>query len=151
MADDVAGFQFEDRPHFFQGREVQIDRAGADGAAAGLGHPGSAGTGQKRSQGEHRGAHGAHEVVGGLGFQTLAGLDGDGVVLEGGRTAEDAEKGDGGLDVAQARHVGDDRSFGQKRRGKQDGQGGVFGAADTNGAGKGLAAVDTQFIHVGSL
>ncbi len=55
--------------------EMQIDRAGADGAAAGEGDPGAAEAGQQRPEDQHRGAHGLDQVVGRLDLIDAGGID----------------------------------------------------------------------------
>lgn len=67
MAHDVAFFQLEGGAHELQALQVLVHGAGADGAAAGQGHAGLADTGQQRTQAEHRGAHGAHQIIRSLG------------------------------------------------------------------------------------
>ena len=70
----------DDRAHFFQALDVQIDGTAADGAAAGHGHARHAGARHERTQDQRAGAHGFHDLVArhGIGERTAA----DGDVIE---------------------------------------------------------------------
>jgi hypothetical protein len=117
---------------------MQIDRPVADGAAAGQRHPRLAAARQDRPQHQHRGAHLAHQIVGGGGVgdprrrqmplarRTLA-LDAqlDAVLFQ--------QLAHGG-DVGQRRQVGQaQRLVGQQRR-RHEGKGGILRAADLDSA-----------------
>ena len=52
------------------------------------------------------------------------------------------------MDVAQIRHVMDDARLLREQGRGQDRQGGVLRAADFDGAGERLAAVNENFIHM---
>ena len=64
---DIAARQFDARAHLLQPFQVQIDRAGADGAAAGQRYARLAGARQQRAEYQDGRAHLAHDVVGRLG------------------------------------------------------------------------------------
>ena len=70
--DDIAIFQRDGGAQRFQRLQVQIDRPGADGAAAGERDLGLAMAGQQRRQHLEAGAHFAHHVVGGEGGGMVA-------------------------------------------------------------------------------
>ena len=148
-AHDVAGVELQGGAHFFQGLGVLFHGPGADGAAAGQGYLGLSQAGPKRAEHQHRGAHGLDQFVGGVG-QKGARFDPDGVGVvagKGGRATQHLEHGEGGVDVAQARHVVEGNRAVQQQGGEQDGQGGVFGAADANGSAQGGSPFDNQFFH----
>ena len=63
---DVAVLEVDLGAHGLQALQVLVDGPGADGAAAGQGHPGLAEAGQQRPQHQHRGPHGLDQLVGGL-------------------------------------------------------------------------------------
>ena len=69
---DVAGFQPDLGAERLQALEVQVDRPGADGAAAGEGDASLAGAGQERAQHQDRGPHLGDDVVGRLGVGDVA-------------------------------------------------------------------------------
>jgi len=147
---NVAGVEDEPRAHALQRLQVQVHGPRADGAAAGQGHLGLAEQAQKRPKAQHRGAHGLHQVIGGLVLQ-LAHLGRDHVVLEGRLAAKDVQELEGGVDVAQAGHVGEaHRALGQQAGG-EDGQGRVLGAADLNVALELHAAFNNKLVHDPSL
>ena len=150
VADDVAALQLEDRAHLLQALQMHVHGPGADGAAAGQGHAGAAQAGQERPQAQDRGAHGADQVVGGLGLE-VAGLEIDLPFRVFGRAAQKLQQLQGGADVAQVRHVGQAHLAVDEDGGQQDGQGGVLGAADGHGALEGGAAFYDEFVHYMSL
>lgn len=119
----------------------------ADGATAGQGHAGLADARQQRPQAEHRGPHGAHQVVGGFGQQSSRrGLNP--LFLIGAGTAQHVQQPERGVNVAQIRHVGERDRLAQQDGCEQNGQGRVFGTADVDAAGKGHAAFNDQLVHM---
>ena len=150
LADIDVGAQFGQR------LEVQVHRAGADGAAAGQRHAGLAASRQNRPQNQHRGAHLADQIVGrgGAGDGPRRQLENaPGVAAPGGVAVHmdvDAQLGQQvchGRDVDQVRQVGQAKgAVGKQARGHQR-QRRVLGAADTNGASQRRAAADMNAIH----
>ena len=125
---------------------MQIHRAGPDGAAAGQGHAGLADTGQQRAQAEHRGAHGAHQIIRSLG-QQAAGLQLHAMIVIAAGAAQHVQELDGGMDVAQVGHIGVDHGRVQQDAGKKNGQGGILGAADIYGPFERRTAFDNKLVH----
>jgi len=154
--DDVAALDLDLGAHLFQRLEMQIDRAGADGAAAGQRHLGFAAAGQQRAQHQHRGAHLAHQIIGGRGVG-----DGLGVELEhaarmppvGGLAVQDhldtvlsQQVGHGG-DVGQMRQIGEIERLVGQQAGRHQRQRRVLGATDGDGALERRTADDSDLIH----
>ncbi len=75
---DVPTLNHEFGAHFFQGAEMEIHRPAADGAPTGQGDRGPAESGQQGTKTEHRGPHGADQVIGGFMMQVTVGPDGQG-------------------------------------------------------------------------
>lgn len=146
MAHDVAFFQLEGGAHELQALQVLVHRTRADGAAAGQGHAGLADAGQQRAQAEHRGPHGAHQIIGGLG-QQAAGRQLHAVLAVAAGAAQHVQELDGGMDVAQVGHVGVDQGRVQQDAGKKNGQGGILGAADIYGPFERRTAFDNELVH----
>ena len=146
MAHDVAFFQLEGGAHELQALQVLVHGAGADGAAAGQGHAGLADTGQQRAQTEHRGAHGAHQIIRSLG-QQAAGLQLHTMIVIAAGAAQHVQELDGGMDVAQVGHIGVDHGRVQQDAGKKNGQGGILGAADIYGPFERRTAFDNELVH----
>ncbi len=146
MAHDVAFFQLEGGAHELQALQVLVHRTRADGAAAGQGHAGLADAGQQRAQAEHRGPHGAHQIIGGLG-QQAAGRQLHAVPAVAAGAAQHVQELDGGMDVAQVGHVGVDQGRVQQDAGKKNGQGGILGAADIYGPFERRTAFDNELVH----
>ena len=128
---------------------MQIDRARADGAAAGQGDLRLAITRQQRAEHEDGGAHGPDQFVrrkeimqpGIPDLNAHALIDCD-------FRAHAPQQFDGGGYIVQVRHIADGHAFpGQQGRG-QDRQGGVFRPRDGDLAGQRQAAVDNEFIHI---
>ena len=85
---DVPGVDGDLRPHLFERFEVQVDRALADGAAAGQGDLAVAEARQQRPQNQDGSPHRLDDVVGCRGLGQAAGVDGDTVAVEFERGAE---------------------------------------------------------------
>ena len=130
---DIAGVELDGGTHGFQPFEVQVDRAGADIAAAGQRDAGFAAAGQQRADDQEGGAHFADDVVGRLGIGDAAAeregaalrLDGDAVLGEQLRH---------GPQIGQFGDVGEHQAvIGEEAAGHQR-EGGVFGAGDGDAA-----------------
>jgi hypothetical protein len=147
-SDHVAVLDHDLRTHGLQALDVLVDRPRADGATAGQRHLGVAEACQQRAQGQHRGAHGLHEFVGGLGVAEVAGVQAHGaVVVPLGRHAHVAHQLEHGRHVLQARHVVQRHGLvGQQRR-AQFGQRGVLGAGNEYFAAELSPAANQKFVH----
>ena len=149
VAVDVAAVEPERRAHLLQALEVQVDRPGADRAAARQRDARLARAGQQRAEHQDRGAHLAHDVVGRLGAGDRA--------AERQRAAVVADRIDGdavlgqqqahGLDVGKPRHVAEHQALVGQQGGGHQRQGGVLGAADDDLAGERPAAADADAVH----
>ena len=80
LGDHVAVLDLDLGAHRLQALDVLVDRARADGAAAGQRHRGLAEARQQRAQHQHRGAHGLHQLVRRFGLIERAGVDAHGAV-----------------------------------------------------------------------
>ena len=146
---DVAALQRDAGAHLLQALQVQIDRARADGAAAGQRDARLADARQQRTEHQERGAHLAHDVVRRLGV-------GDGAA-ERQRAAVIADRLDRdavlrqqqrhGGDVVEPRHVRQHQALVGQQAGGHQRQRGVLGAADDDLAGERPAAADANTVH----
>ena len=140
---DVAVLDADLGAHRLQALDVQIDRARADGAAAGQGHARLAEARQQRPQHQDGGAHGFHQFVGRFLVRDGFAAEGDVVlVVERDAHAHVAEQRQHGADVLEVRHVGQPQRLGGEQAGGQDRQRGVLGAGNAHLAVKRVAAVD---------
>ena len=154
--DDIAALDLDLGTHGLQGLQMQIHRAGADGAAAGQGHLGIAEAGQQRTQHQHRGAHLAHQIIGRGGIGDIGRRQlqhPTGMAAIGSLTVErqhDAvlgqQIGHGG-DIHQMRQIGQAQGLVGQQTGGHEGQGGVLGPADGNDAPQRGAADDADLVH----
>ncbi len=129
---DVAAFQADHRAHLLQALQVQIDRTGADGTAAGQGDLRLAAAGEQRAEHQDGGAHLAHDVVRRLGMGDRAAERQHASVL-GGAFHGDAvlrQQAAHGGDVGKLRHVFQHQPVIGQHAGGHQRQGGVLGAAD---------------------
>ena len=150
--DDIALLKFDLGPHGRQRLQVQIDRPGPDGAAAGQGHLGLAGAGQQRPQHIERGPHLADQIIRREGRGQGGGVEQRllpvGAIALRDLDAEFLEQATEEFRIRQPRHVGQQqRLIGQDRSGHQL-EGGVLGAADRNGSVQTGAAGDGDAVHV---
>ena len=148
---DVAVLVADDRAHAFESLDVQVDGAAADGAASGHGDAGEAGAGDEGAEDQRRSAHGLDDLV----FRGRVGEDAarDGSAMLGAAVAELDFAAHGGEQLALGLDVLDlgdvfenDFVFGEDGGGHA-GQGGVFCAADADGAKQRIAAANYEFIH----
>jgi hypothetical protein len=146
----VALDQLDRSAHPLEAVQMQIDRPGADRAAARQRHPGLAGAGEQRPEDQHRGPHLAHQVVRRGGVHDLGAMQHDAPRRAGkvaGFDAEDLQQPPHRCDVHQIRDVLElERLIGQQTGGHQR-QRGVLGAADVDPAGKRHTTVDQKTIH----
>ena len=126
--------------------EMQVDRAVADDAAAGQGDGGLFLATQQRADDADGRAHFPHNLVGSLGDDFLR-LHGDGAARPLDLRAEVRQDLEHVMDVAQVRHMVDDARLSGEQRGGEDGERGVFRAADFDVAREGVSAVNEYFIH----
>jgi hypothetical protein len=130
-----------------QALDVQVDRARADGAAAGQRDLGIAELRQQRAQHQHRGAHSLDQLVGRDVAVDAARVDGHRIALVDDAGAQASEQLGGGEHVVQARHVGDPhRRIGQQG-GAEDRQYGVLGAGNADVALEPGATGDHDLLH----
>ena len=129
----IAGGDLDLGAERLQRLEVQVDRAGADRAAAGERDRRLAGAREQRAEHEDRGAHLAHDVVGRDRRRDVGGAEGHHPAdvalarpLDRGRDSELVEQVAEAVDVGEARQVPQrQRLVGQQRAGHQ-GQGRVL-------------------------
>ncbi|CAG4927213.1 unnamed protein product, partial [Acidocella sp. C78] len=147
---DIAAIEGDLGAHRLQPLEVQVDRAGADRAAAGQRHARLAGARQQRAQHQDRGAHLAHDVIGRLGIGDGAAhrkplgpglLDGDAMLRQQLRH---------GRDVGERRHVLKLQPLIGQQTGDHDLQRRVLGAGNVDDALQRAAAADADSIHEAS-
>ena len=144
---DIAAIERDFGAHGLEALEVQVDRAGADGAAAGQGHAGLADARQQGAEDEDGGAHFAHDVVGRLGVcdapakagGAALGLDGDAVLGQ--------QIGHCG-EVGQLRDIGEGQALISEQAAGHERQCGIFGAGDGDGAVERYAAGDANRVHL---
>ena len=149
LGPDVAVLEGDRRAELLQAGDVEVDRARADGAAAGQGDDRLAEAGDERAEDEDRGAHGPDELVGRLVRADLR--DAQGHAVPGGavRAAEIGDERQDGLDVLHLRDVGEpDLLARQERRGDRR-QDGVLGPAHADLAlqAKAGIAADEELFH----
>jgi hypothetical protein len=148
---DITALDGDVGAHRLQPRHVDVDRTGADRAAARKRHVGAPVARHQGTEHQDRGAHGLHQVVGreALAHRRAVDLDAHALVDRDGG-AHPAEELDGGGDVLQVRHVRDHHRIVREQRPGEDRQCGVLGAGDAHLAFEGGAALDLEFIHAGS-
>ncbi|MNS07751.1 hypothetical protein D3C72_392020 [compost metagenome] len=144
---DVAIFDGDLGAHQLEAVNVQVDRAGTDGAAAGQGDVSRAKTGGQRAQRQYGGAHGLHQLVGGDVVVHGAGQHCH-VAVDLGAGTQHLQQLEGGAHVFEARHVRELDLLVAQQGGEQDRQGGVFGAGDGHFTGEGAGAGDLEFVHL---
>ena len=137
--------------------QVQVDRARADGAAAGHGHARLPAARQQRAQHPEARAHAVDHLVGRGGVDDVARGEVEGLAEVGGGigalavdgevdavVAQDARQRD---DVGKVGNVLERQPLGREQAGDHQRQGGVLGAGDGERAGEALAADDADAIH----
>ena len=131
-----------------EGLEMLVDGAGAQIAAAGHRHRGGAEPAQQRAQEIVAGAHLAAELVGHFGAGDAGGVDLEGVCIQHlhlcAHLVQNVHRGRHIADVGQ---VFDHAGTARQQRGRQNGNGCVFGAADGYLAHEGLSAGNHKFIQ----
>ena len=159
----VAILEGNRRAEGLHGFEVQINRAGADGAAAGQRHLRAAFAGEDGAEHEDRSAHGAHEVVrcgdvvdGFAGQRQLAGVvagctgikqrAGGGIAQAERRAVLHQQLGHR-RDIGEVRYVIERDFLAREERRAHQRQGGILRAADRDIAIKRAAAGNEQFVH----
>jgi hypothetical protein len=136
------------RAQRFEPFQVLVDRADADGAAAGERHPGVAEAGEERPEHEDARAHRLHQVVGSvvLRRRPVAAEDQGAVRLLGG-DPQMVEELLEGADVAHPGHaVERQRPLGQQARGERR-ERRVLGAARFDAASQARGADDVELFH----
>ncbi len=143
----VAAFEQDFGAHLLEALEVEVDRAGADGAAAGEGDLGFAAAGEEGAEDQDGGAHLADDVVGRLGVGDRA-AEAEGAVAGGfGGDAVAGEQGGHGFDVGEFGDVGQAEAFLGEEAGGEQREGGVFGAADGEHAVEWASAANSDPVH----
>src|SRR6516165_225641 len=136
--------------HFFERREMEVDRTGADRTAAGQRDTRYTGASQGRAERQNRSAHGLDQLVGRYGLVDGGRSD---VVVRGGEfgnrhagahVRQELAHGD---DVPNHRQVAKVQRFSGQKAGGHGGQGGVFRTADAHGAAQRFAAGDEELVH----
>jgi hypothetical protein len=150
--DHVAVLDVDLSTHLPQGGDVQVDRARPDGAAARQGDLRPPEAGQQRPQHQDRGAHLAHQVVGGLRVGRLAAGGGQHAVPQHQilhpEVAEDLRHG---ADIVHGRHVGQAGGPIDHQHRRHLGEDGVLGAAHLDAAAQFAGAFDANPVHGGRL
>ena len=146
---NITAIQVEGGAQLLQPLQMQVDRAGADRAAAGQRHPRLPHPRQQRAQNQHRGAHLAHDVVRRLGI-------GDGaadrqrppVVADWvHRDAVLGQQRGHRVDVGELWHVGQDHPVLGQQTGGHQRQRRVLGPADLDFPRQRPAAADSNSVH----
>jgi hypothetical protein len=142
----------------FERFQVQVDRAVADRAAAGQRHGRLAGTGEQRAEHQNRRPHLAHHVVGRDGRSDFLGLEGHAAAelafpdaRDLGRNAKHVEQMSKGVDVGEARQIGEGQLLVGEKRARHQGQRRVLRSADRDLAVEAVAALDPDAVHRGAL
>ncbi len=154
IGDDVAVFEIDAGAQRFEALDMEIDRARADGAAAGQRNLGRTVARQERTGHLEARAHLAHDVV-----RRERGFDGRGVQADRVAAAQAIATPDvevhaelhhqvgHGIHIGQARHVADrHRLVGQDRR-RHELERRILGAADRNFTLEAVAAPDAYPVH----
>jgi hypothetical protein len=115
FGDDIAAVELDRGAELLEGKEVQIDRPGADGAAAGERDAGVTAAGDQRAEDPEACPHARHQLIGCLGVDDGFGDEMDGLAVAGilaGALAVDLQVGpvvaqdaEQHLHVGQAGHV----------------------------------------------
>ena len=131
--EDIAAFDLDGGAEGFEATEVEVDRAVTNDAAAGEGDAGFAEAAGEGAEDADGGTHFAHQIVGGFGFDFVGGDDDDaaGAFDFGTEFTEDADHVVG---IAEVGDTADGAGILGKQGGGEDGEGGVFGAADGDAA-----------------
>jgi hypothetical protein len=159
--DDVALAELDLRPELGQGLQMQVDRSGADGAAARQRHPRPSAAGQQRPQYQQAGAHLAHQVVGRRGVADLAGDEvhqpaavavgaGEQAArrrLQVDRRAVLAQQARHRPDVGQVRQVAQAEAVFGQQAGRHQRQRRVLRPTDRDYAVEGSAPADADSVH----
>src|SRR5262245_50279672 len=125
---------------------MQINWPVTDDATAGQSDGGFLATAQRRSKHADRGAHFAHDVVRRNRVDLFC-RDADGPAGAFHLRAEISYNLQHVMRVAQIGHAVNDTRLSSKQRSSQDRQRRILRAADLNGTGKRMTAVDEDFIH----
>jgi hypothetical protein len=111
-----------------------VNRAQADGAPTGQGHPGAPKAGQKRRQHVDRSPHGFNQFIGRGLFGKIRGVNAQDIFPDTGRCPQHLQHLDHGPDVANVGNIGNfTGAFREQTRG-HNGQGSIFRAANADGA-----------------
>ncbi len=145
---DIAVFDDDLRAHRLQPVNVQVDRPGADGAAAGKGYFGLPEARHERSEHEDRSPHRLDQFVRGAPF-------GDGrrvdlhveLFVEGRPDAHALQQGYRGRHVLQLRHVANGDGLGRQQGAGKYRQRGVFSARHVDPAGQPPATFYKQLVQ----
>ncbi len=124
-AEDIAVFQVEAGSHFFHALEVLIHRTRADGAPAGQGHAGLPDARQQGAQTEHGSPHGFDQLVRRFRLRT-AGTHMNHAGLVFGRTSQDAQQLQRGMDIPKVGHIGEGGGLFQQNGSEEKRQRGIF-------------------------
>ncbi len=145
---DVAVFDRDVGAHLLQAVDVQVDRARADGTAAGQRHLGLAEAGQQRPQHQDGGAHGLDQLVGGA-----QGADIGSIHLHAHALANDyprpqlpEELDDGGY-IPEVGDIGEIHGGIGQQGGGQQRQGGVLRPAHPHIALQAVAPLQDDLVH----
>jgi hypothetical protein len=130
-------------------RQVAVDGARAEGAAAGHRDARLAGAGQERAHRDEAGAHAAHERVRCAAALHVAGVETKLATLPAHVDAEVLEQLELDEDVGEARHVEQDERLVAEQAREDEVQGGVLGGVDAQRAVQRTAALDVHGLRRG--
>ncbi len=137
--------------HGLQALDVLVDRARANGAAAGQRHTRLAEARYQRAQHQDRGAHGLDQFVGGLWRVDVGAVERHARAILLGLHAHLAQQLERGAHVLQPGNVVERDGVRAKQPGAQDRQRGVLGAGYADLASQRAIALDLEFVHVLSI
>ncbi len=157
FGNDIARVDLDFRPELFHGHDVEVNRPGADGAAAGQRDLGFTAARQKGPEHPETGPHFGNQVIRGCGVHNALGRNFQGFTGRGAlpralarnrnvnpvilQDPLQAER------IHQARNIAQRQCFGGEQRRDHQGQSSVFGARDIDGAVQFVAAANTDTIH----
>ena len=135
-------------PHRLQALDVLVHRARANAAATGQRDPRLTEPGQQRPQHQHRGPHGADQIVGRNQRRHVRGMhiDLSPAALRR-RHAHAAQQSQHGRDITQAWHVAQLHRLGGQQASTQRGQSGIFGTRDRDLTVQAATAANQKFVH----
>jgi hypothetical protein len=147
----VAVLLNDDRAHFFQALDVEVDGATADGATAGHSDASCAGAGDKRTENQRAGAHGLDDLITRYGIRECAAADCRAVtafsLAQFDSSPHGSEQPAFGFDVAHLGDVLESNLVFSKDGRSHAGQRRILCTGNVNRANQRIAAVDDELVH----